>query len=536
MVDERFGTDCEQVDVLIVGSGPVGATFARRLADRHPGATILILDAGPQITTPPGAAARNLTDAAQFDAACRAAEGRDPRLAPGDVPPGADSPKPFSTLARGGTHLLAAVDGDAVDVMPAAAMSTCVGGMMSFWTCATPRPAPAEAVPFLPAEAWSAVLDEAEILLGTSADVFAPSWQSERVFAALATVLGGGEEATAPAPRMMPFACRRLDDGSHQYSGVDGILGDLSFGLLDKKSRVRLRAETLCCEILHEDGHAAGVLVTDMRSGRRYGIRASVVIVAADALRSPQLLWASGIRPKALGRHLNEHAMIMSRVVLRAEGEGGGHLSPARRLTPRDPMTTVMWIPFAEQDHPIHGQLAHFDEPPAHAATLRAEGYDVSGTIGLTHFCRKEIRFADHVAFDAARCDAFGMPAGRITYTRTAQDRRAIESAEAEQRAIADALGRFVPGEEPRAMPVGTSLHYQGTLRMGEADDGASVCDPASCVWGFDNLFVGGNGVIPTATACNPTLFSVALAVLAADGIKISCQADAVKIKEVPAI
>ena len=62
-------------------------------------------------------------------------------------------------------------------------------------------------------------------------------------------------------------------------------------------------------------------------------------------------------------------------------------------------------------------------------------------------------------------------------------------------------------------MPNGSSLHYQGTLRMGDADDGTSVADPWSRVWGYDNLVVGGNALIPTANAMNPTLMSVAIAV-----------------------
>jgi pyranose oxidase len=495
----------ESVDVVIVGSGPAGAAYARVLSEKAPNARIAMFEVGPTVSNPPGSHVKNIEDEAARSEAQKKSEG------PGAAAETVNSPGAVTSgqrRARAGTYLL---DDDfqasGEDGMPVVAFSSNVGGMAAHWTGACPRPGGSERISFLPD--LDALLDDAELLLGVTTDAFDAAPYTALVRDRVAAAVDEGRSADSRVQRM-PLAVHRRADGRLVWSGSDVVFGDVTrnnqnFSLFD---------ESLVTRVLLDSGRAAGVEVRDRRTGELFTVRARFVVVAADALRTPQVLWASGIRPPALGRMLNDQTQVVyaSRIrdaALFAESSNGALDTASVVDGAISEQSGVSWVPFTDA-MPFHGQVMQLDASPI---PLAEDDPAVPGSIvGLGLFCAKDLQWDDRVEFDETERDGYGMPAMRIHYRLTTKDHATIQRAQAEIVELAKAVGEPI-GDRPFTMPLGASLHYQGSVRMGETDDGHSVCNPNSEVWAAPGVVVAGNGLIPTATACNPTLTSLALAI-----------------------
>ena len=494
--------------VVIVGSGPTGATYARRIMEGTNDVAVTVIEAGPVLTDPAGMNVRNLADPDTQLAAKLASQG-----------PAGDAAGvkgiPVGTVvegtvtARQGTHLIGgAADGS--EGMPAAAGSTCVGGQGAHWTCATPRPAGSERIDFIDTDEWNQHIAEAELLLHTTQAPFRGAPQAEAILGIVRDEFAGDGFLVRP----LPVAGDTEADGSIRWAGTDVVLGDLARAGADAHDRFTLRSSTLCTRILVEDGVATGVVVRDQESGKQATVAADAVVVAADALRTPQLLWASGIRPAALGKYLTEHPLLFGVVAVR-----DGLLPPRTEgEAPADPVSAAVALGYVEDVHPFHAQLLYSPVCPVPLADGHPQADNKAGYVGMGWGVRKWPRAEDRLEFDDDAPDATGLPGVRISYALTEREEAELDRAREVQARAAAALGEFLDGM-PVVMPAGSSLHYMGTVRMGAQDDGTNVCDTQSRVRGIRSLWLAGNGLIPTANACNPTLTSVALAVRGSDAL-----------------
>jgi len=441
------------VDVLVVGSGPLGAAVARRLAEQ--GKTVWILEQGPAITDPPGAHVRNA-----------------PRFG--------DDPDAYLAIAT--EHLAYFDDTAPRDAMPGAAVTNLRGGQGVIWTNLCPRgDAPWAALS--PAQ-WEAYYGIAENYLGVQSAYFEASVRQRRIVETLRAPLAQTGRTIETLPVAAPVTA---DDRLHFTAPHDILAG--SGEAASRVEVVPFAAKTLVFE---------GARITGVSDGHETQT-AENVVVAAGAIGTPQLLHRSGIRPRALGRWLSYHPILICQLVLDeslcAEPGVRDH-EPRLQIRPTE---SVDWYSLILRD------VSPF-QPEAPDTAI-----DPNRLVEMQLICPVDIQEANGIRFDDQSSPTFALPLSDADQARLA-------GAEADAAALASQLGRYRAGCRPIWMPFGFA-HMTGTTRMSQSDDGTGVADYQGRVWGFENLYLATNGLIPTRMAVNPTLTGVALAAHVADSL-----------------
>lgn len=439
-------------DDLVIGSGLLGAIVARRLAEG--GRRVAILERGRAVTDPPGSHLRN-TPEAQAD------------------------PDGYFLRALAEADFL---DEHAADEnLPGAFTTSIVGGSGILWTNNCPRSvAGVDRPDDLHAGEWERCYAAAEGYLQVRDDEFDDSFRAAAVQKRLGPELAEANRRLIP----LPLSGRRTSADRIHYVGPADVLRDgpplgHRAGAVDG--------------IAHDEGRVVGVHLGGEIE------RAENVVVAAGAIDGPRLLWRSGIRPPALGRHLSCHRVLFAQVVL---GEGlwqeGAELDPLPRLgippTPDRPWFTML----LRDTCPMPPSEPDLDLPENRLIELQAFA-PVDPDAGNV------LRFAEDggVHFDIPLSDG---------------DHDRIAAIERDAAEICATIGRFRAGCEPQWIPP-DAAHLTGSCRMGAPGDGASVTDSFGQVHGVENLFLATNGLISTRLAVNPTLTAAALAVRTADRI-----------------
>ncbi|KAK2572631.1 Pyranose 2-oxidase [Acropora cervicornis] len=499
----------EEVDVLIVGTGPLGATFARKLYEK--GRSIVMIDAGAKLSDIPGWHLKNSylfqKDINEFTGVISGHlhplskpidHSIEPHLDPGAFHVNPENYKGYVSNNENPEQ-------DIYENLPGASATYGVGGMATHWTAATPREHPTiERSTLFTDQEWDDMYTEAETLLKTNQNMFDDTKIGQ---------FGGGSprgithfirntlvrdtlrssfpklKGKKAIPQYLPLAGVRRKDAPEfiTWTGSDTIFAD-----------DMLKEMWQCVKLIYSENdygtqEVTHVLVRDLLAKKDYLIRANTVMLLQSVVDS--------IMDRPEWKQMVEQYRLT-------------HPEDPIPIPPDDPLPQC-WIPVSE-NRPWHCQI-HRD---AFAYGQLKDAVDRRLVVDLRWFGKIEPRYENCVEFSTREenKDIFGMPQPTFKVKMSKEESATAHTMMADMLVAAKGLGGFLPGAEPTFQPPGSSLHITGTCRMGTSDKD-SVVDKTSKVWGFSNLYLGTCGVIPTGTACNPTLTAMALAVKACESI-----------------
>ncbi|KAI2469977.1 hypothetical protein F4781DRAFT_392449 [Annulohypoxylon bovei var. microspora] len=552
----QFLRDHNQVirtQVLIVGSGPIGAVFAKTLVDA--GLNVLMVDMGEQASKLIGDHRKNSAvvqkDISLFTNVIRG------ELSPLSVPVKTADIQlaPISFQDGAGEYVLNGQNPDqiaSVNLTSSAATRT-VGGMSSHWTCCTPRQHPLERSDLFTDERWDELYTKVEQLFDTNSTTFDNSVRHRLVGKVL-------EEAfqTEREVRSMPLACKRPSDNSSyiRWSSTASILGEYADLSTNTAGRFDMLSQNQCdvLSINRDSYKVEAAIIRDLVSNKDYVVDADRYVICGGSVLTAGIMAKSLFQSNisidtsfpALGRYLTEQHMTFCQIALKQSlvervSRDPGWLDTPNDSTirdavedhqkrhpddplpfPFDDLDPNIYTPFSEA-YPWHTQIHRdafgYGEIPA--------GLDQRLVVDLRFFGITKPRSDNYVTFSMKRKDGFGMPQPTFNFSLSREDREQDHKMMQDMEKVAAHLGGFVPGSEPQNLASGLALHVCGTFRAGKKHDSetldevkeTSVVDCYGRVWGSENLYLGGCGVIRTGNASNPTLTAAAHALAGAEQI-----------------
>jgi choline dehydrogenase-like flavoprotein len=271
---------------------------------------------------------------------------------------------------------------------------------------------------------------------------------------------------------------------------------------------LHLRVNAVVTRLCAHRGQITDVEIRDRLTGETSRCRADIVVLAAGALATPQLLLASGLQ------RLNPGGHVVGRYLMRHYNKIVFGIFPQPPNPSGEFHKQLAMHDFYFGDTALHyprgklGGIQQLATPPA--GLVRAQLPPVIGAVcaqlvdhltGLLTIAEDQPQYENRVLLDEGGTDHVGLPLLQITHRYSERDRaagRALvqRASDILRQAGAWALCRHL---------VDTFSHAVGTVRMG-ADPRTSALDGDCRFRGLENLYVTDSSVMPTSAAVNPGL------------------------------